>query len=248
MPKVPNPAAHPKILVAHPKYETWEKHCSTRLLNQTFSNKKIYPCVGNRESAPPDLFSTNNMSWLYINLANQWISQFGLPEQTRETILQGGYYTTIIAPKIRLISLNMNYCTENNYWLFINSTDPLGQLQWLIQWLQYAEEHEENVHIIGHHPPRMCMVSFSWAYFSIINRYQKTITGQFFAHTHYDEFMIFYDEKDFKQPVMSIHSINSFSPVLSLQVSIAYITPSFTTYPSLNPGYRIYTIDVNFLK
>jgi sphingomyelin phosphodiesterase len=180
---------------------------TTRLLKQTFPTKKIYPCVGNHEAAPPDLFSTDDMSWLYLNLAHQWIDQFGLDEQTRETIIQGGYYTTIIAPKIRLISLNMNYCTENNYWLFINSTDPLGQLQWLIQWLQYAEEHQEKVHIIGHHPPRMCMVSFSWAYYSIVNRYQNTITAQFFAHTHNDEFMIFYNETDSKQPV----SFNKYS-------------------------------------
>jgi sphingomyelin phosphodiesterase len=105
---------------------------TTQLLKQTFPNKKIYPCVGNHEAAPPDLFSTENMSWLYPTLALQWINQFGLDEQTRETIVKGGYYTTIVAPKIRLISLNMNYCTENNYWLFINSTDPLGQLQWVI--------------------------------------------------------------------------------------------------------------------
>jgi sphingomyelin phosphodiesterase len=71
----------------------------------------------------------------------------------------------------------------------------------LIQWLQYAEDHQEKVHIIGHHPPRMCMVSFSWSYHSIINRYQNTIAAQFFAHTHNDEFMLFYDEADSKRPV-----------------------------------------------
>jgi sphingomyelin phosphodiesterase len=105
---------------------------TTRLLQQTFPNKKIYPCIGNHEASPPDLFSINNMSWLYPYLANQWINQFELDNQTRDTIIKGGYYTTIIVPKFRLISLNMNYCTENNYWLFINSTDPLGQLQWVI--------------------------------------------------------------------------------------------------------------------
>ncbi|CAF4474473.1 unnamed protein product, partial [Rotaria magnacalcarata] len=29
---------------------------TTQLLTETFPNKKIYPCVGNHESAPPDLF------------------------------------------------------------------------------------------------------------------------------------------------------------------------------------------------
>ena len=105
---------------------------TTRLLQRTFPETKIYPCVGNHESAPPDLFQPDDMSWLYETLAHQWIGQFGLDERTRETILKGGYYTTLVASNIRLISLNMNYCTENNYWLLINSTDPLGQLQWVL--------------------------------------------------------------------------------------------------------------------
>jgi hypothetical protein len=40
----------------------------------------------------------------------------------------------------------------------------------LIEWLQYAEDHEEKVHIIGHHPPSSCMPSFSWNFYSIVNR------------------------------------------------------------------------------
>lgn len=112
---------------------------TTRLLQQTFPTKKIYPCVGNHEAAPPDLFRPDDMSWLYSNLARQWISQFQLDEHTNETILKGGYYTTIVGPGLRLISLNMNYCTANNYWLFINSTDPLGQLQWVIVAISLVE-------------------------------------------------------------------------------------------------------------
>ena len=104
---------------------------TTRLLQRTFPEKKIYPCVGNHEAAPPDLFRPNDMSWLYETLAQQWIGQFGLDERTRATIFEGGYYTTMVTSHIRLISLNMNYCTENNYWLLINSTDPLGQKQWV---------------------------------------------------------------------------------------------------------------------
>ncbi|CAF0970842.1 unnamed protein product [Rotaria sp. Silwood1] len=128
-------------------------------------------------------------------------------------------------PKIRLISLNMNYCTGNTDWIFINSTDPLGQLQlasfiylfFLIlvafsrnkiliyvrltidPMASICEEHQEKVYTIGHYSSRMCMVSFSWAYYSIVNRYQNTITGQFFAHTHFDELTLSYNETDSKQ-------------------------------------------------
>lgn len=56
--------------------------------------------------------------------------------------------------------------------------------------------------------------------------YESTITAQFFGHTHYDEFQIFYDTSD-----------------LGRALSIAYVGPSISPYYDLNPGYRIYYID-----
>jgi sphingomyelin phosphodiesterase len=123
----------------------------TDLLAKTFPDKIFYSAVGNHEAgktkrvinsfkhfyslAPCNLFPTpntrsDNITWLYQELADNWI-KLGLPEDTRESIKRGGFYTTIIRPGLRLISLNMNYCSAENFWLFINSTDPLGQLQWV---------------------------------------------------------------------------------------------------------------------
>ncbi|CAF0864468.1 unnamed protein product [Didymodactylos carnosus] len=205
----------------------------TDMLATIFPNKKFYPAVGNHEAYPSDLFPTSNIksdniSWLYDALANKWINQLGLPNDTRSDISLGAYYTTLIKPGLRLISLNTNYCTQYNYWLFISSNDPLNQLQWLIQWLQYAEDNDEKVHIIGHIPPPSCLAVYSWNYYKIINRYENTVTGQFFGHTHNDEFMIFYDELTMKRPV-----------------SVAYVAPSLTSYSSMNPGYRMYSIDMS---
>jgi sphingomyelin phosphodiesterase len=86
-------------------------------------------------TAPSNLYPTpiiprENISWLYEVLANSWIT-LGLPADTRDSILRGAFYTTVIRPGLRLISLNMNYCAPDNYWLFINATDPLNQLQWV---------------------------------------------------------------------------------------------------------------------
>jgi len=122
------------------------------LLATTFPNKTFYPAVGNHEAgivlcfylfltlsisfiAPCNLFPTpiirsDNISWLYEALADSWL-KLGLPSDTRESILRGAFYTTIVRPGLRLISLNMNYCAPENYWLFINATDPLDQLQWV---------------------------------------------------------------------------------------------------------------------
>ena len=72
------------------------------------------------------------------------------------------------------------------------------ELQWLINELQAAEFNEEKVHIIGHIPPGHsdCLKVWSRNYYLIINRYESTVTAQFFGHTHYDEFELFYDIND----------------------------------------------------
>lgn len=80
----------------------------------------------------------------------------------------------------------------------MNSTDPATELQWLIYELQTAEFSGEKVHIIGHIPPGHsdCLKVWSRNYYAIVNRYEATITAQFFGHTHYDEFEVFYDPND----------------------------------------------------
>lgn len=87
-------------------------------------------------------------------------------------------------------------------WLLLNSTDPATELQWLIYELQSAEFSGEKVHIIGHIPPGHsdCLKVWSRNYYAIINRYESTITAQFFGHTHFDEFEVFYDPNDLGKP------------------------------------------------
>lgn len=56
-----------------------------------------------------------------------------------------GFYTVQVWPGLRLVSLNMNFCSQANFWLLINSTDPAGQLQWLVGVLAAAEQAGEKV-------------------------------------------------------------------------------------------------------
>lgn len=67
----------------------------------------------------------------------------------------------------------MNYCNNKNWWLLINSTDPVSELQWLVYELQGAEINGEKVHIIGHIPPGHsdCLKVWSRNYYHIINRF-----------------------------------------------------------------------------
>ena len=55
------------------------------------------------------------------------------------------YYTVLIKPGFRLVSINTNYCNNQNFWLYLDVKDPAGELQWLIQVLQSAEDNKEKV-------------------------------------------------------------------------------------------------------
>uniref|UniRef100_A0A1B6CHV1 Saposin B-type domain-containing protein n=1 Tax=Clastoptera arizonana TaxID=38151 RepID=A0A1B6CHV1_9HEMI len=201
-------------------------------MTKLFPGIPIFPALGNHEAAPvnsfPPPFVTNDYSieWLYDELDKQWHQW--LPSSVSRTVRRGAFYSVLVRPGFRIISLNMNYCNNKNWWLLLNSTDPAKELQWFIYELQAAEFNGEKVHVIGHIPPGHsdCLKVWSRNFYSIINRYESTITAQFFGHTHYDEFEIFYDNED-----------------LGRAISIAYIGPSVTPYFDLNPGYRIYYVD-----
>ncbi|XP_061106332.1 sphingomyelin phosphodiesterase [Conger conger] len=203
----------------------------TRLIQKYLGpSVTVYPAVGNHESTPvnsfppPFVHGNRSSSWLYDTMAEEW--RPWLSPQALQTLRRAGFYTEQIQPGLRLVSLNMNFCARENFWLMVNSTDPADQLQWLVGILQEAENKGEKVHIIGHIPPGLCLKSWSWNYYHIINRYESTVTGQFFGHTHVDEFQMFYDEETLTRPL-----------------GVAFIAPSVTTYINLNPGFRVYYVD-----
>jgi len=228
-----------------PPHDVWNQTRSANLyvlretvrqLNYYFPKARIFPALGNHESSPVNSFPPPNiqepqysMDWLYDELDVLW--RRWLPESASPTVRKGAFYSVTVSPGFRMISLNMNYCNNKNWWLLLNSTDPAQELQWLIYELQSAELKGEKVHILGHIPPGHsdCLKVWSHNYYRIVNRYESTIAGQFFGHTHFDEYEVFYDE---------IYRGRA--------TSIAYIGPSVTPYYGLNPGYRIYHVDGNY--
>ncbi|XP_077990260.1 sphingomyelin phosphodiesterase-like [Glandiceps talaboti] len=230
-----------------PAHDVWNQSRSdqleildeiTEMFSKYFPGVKVYPAVGNHESAPVNSFPPEyitgkySISWLYDGFVDQWVNKTGwLPDSTIDTLKKGGYYTVLLAPHFRLVSLNMQMCNDQNYWLLLNATDPTGELKWLIDVLQAAEINEEKVHIIGHNHPSSCMKAWGWNYYRIVDRYESTILGQFFGHSHDDFFEMFYDEKTLSRPT-----------------SVAYVSGSVTPFQSLNPSYRIYDVDGNYTK
>jgi len=155
-----------------------------------------------------------------------WVSEI---DGTQKDIKQIASYVTQIVPKLRLISLNTQYCVEANFWLYANQTDPDGSLAWLVKQLQAAENAGDKVHIIGHVPPgdNSCLRMWSANYYDIINRYENTVVGQFFGHTHSDQFIMFYENGNFS----------------GRPTNVMYVAPSVTTFSWRMPTYRVYTVD-----
>lgn len=102
-----------------------------------FLRSNVHDCQAPCNMYPTPNVRSENISWLYEVLAENWI-QLGLPTDTRDSILRGAFYTTVVRPGLRLISMNMNYCAQDNFWLYINATDPLDQLQWVSAFVSRA--------------------------------------------------------------------------------------------------------------
>lgn len=119
---------------------------------------------------PPFVPEENSISWLYDDLDKHW--RRWLPAGVSHTVRRGAFYSVLVRPGFRILSVNMNYCNNKNWWLLLNSTDPVSELQWLVYELQGAEMNGEKVHIIGHIPPGHsdCLKVWSRNYYHIINR------------------------------------------------------------------------------
>jgi len=224
-----------------PPHNVWQQtrarnserlHESVSLVSSILGDVPVYPTLGNHESAPvnsnptPEIESIVHQSnqWLLDSAADAW--KIWLPEDALNTIRKGGFYQVRHGTGLRVISLNMNYCNSGNWWLLLNNTDPAGQLQWLVSVLQDCENTGDKAYLIGHIPPGDCLPEFGWNLYAIVNRYESSIAGTFWGHTHRDELQIFYDTTN-----------------ITRAISVAYIGPSLTPYGDNNPGYKVYEID-----
>ncbi|GAB6026449.1 hypothetical protein CHUAL_012647 [Chamberlinius hualienensis] len=227
-----------------PPHDIWQQSRDNNLIMTKHFNQKlksyfpdtpIFPSVGNHESHPANSFPSPNtqgpfqIDYLYHFLNNSWNNFF--QGNISDTVIRGGFYSHLVRPGLRIISLNTNYCHNKNWWMLLDSKDPAGELDWLVAELEQAERNGEKVHIIGHIPPGSvdCLYVWSENFNNIISRFQDTVAAQFYGHTHMDEFEVFYDKHD-----------------QSLPINVAYIGPSVSPYDGVNPAFKIYYIDGDY--
>ena len=84
---------------------------TANVMTQYLPNTKVYPCLGNHESAPVDSFPPPGMN--NEQNSNQWLNSYvkkvwsrWLPSESLKTIEYAGYYAANYTDKLRIISLN----------------------------------------------------------------------------------------------------------------------------------------------
>jgi len=206
------------------------------LIKSYFPDTPFYGTLGNHEPSPLNLFPSDkvylgdhdeaSIQWLYDAAADIWAEN--LDEEAQERLRNGGFYAQRVKGQENLIviSVNMNFGDNNNWWLLADSHDPYGMLQWLGDELQKAEDQGDKVIIVGHQPSQGKTKSFEEVYYSLAYRYESTILAHFVGHTHEDEYLTYLDAYN-----------------LTRGFAVAFITGSVTTYSNLNVMYRVYEFD-----
>lgn len=202
------------------------------LLANVFTGIPVFPVLGNHEPHPVNQFAPTGVpsqyssQWLFDFVATEWSKW--LPADALTTVRIGGYYTVLVRPGFRVVTINNNECYTYNWWISYEPTFPRIQLQWLHDVLLAAEANNEKVHILGHVPSGSgdCFTIWSREFRRIVDRFWNTISAQFGGHTHKDEFNIFYARDNPSQAV-----------------NVLWNGGSTTAYSDVNPNYKIYTMD-----
>eukprot|EP00830_Metopus_es_P009422 TRINITY_DN1908_c0_g2_i1.p1 TRINITY_DN1908_c0_g2~~TRINITY_DN1908_c0_g2_i1.p1 ORF type:complete len:572 (+),score=59.52 TRINITY_DN1908_c0_g2_i1:43-1758(+) len=190
----------------------------------------IFPVLGNHEGHPIDMFNYRNLTqerWLLDGTAEIWSSFFD--SNAKSQYLQTGYYTQLVpfAPKLRIIGLNSLLYEPNNFYSIVNSTDPLGQIQWLSEVLAKAEKNQESVLVITH-IPTCCdrgTDSSTSRMVTLFERYSNIIRGVFAGHYHVDF-------------VRVLRSFTDGTPF-----GLEFVSPSLTTSTRVNPAFNLLELD-----
>jgi len=204
----------------------------TQLIQKYFPTTPVFPIMGNHDTFPVDQFNRkpkdsahyDNFDWLVDGLATmwgKWITAAGA-----QTLKSGGYYTATARAGLRIIGLNTAWGDNLNFYLMLQENQQQPQFDWLEKTLLQARAQKEKVIVLGHIPTGDTLPAaysnYARKYVDFMTQFKDIIVGQFFGHTHNDEFEIILDN------------------VTRTATGISFIAPSVTTFTHRNPSFRIY--------
>ncbi|GEM07109.1 hypothetical protein Rt10032_c02g1126 [Rhodotorula toruloides] len=206
---------------------------------KTNVQKPIYPVLGNHDIAPvndfapkPSSASAASAQQMYNLSASAWRRWIGDAAANQLLTKSGCYSLVHPGSNLRIIALNTNYWSEQNFWLYASDWpewDPNGIISWLASELDAAEKAGQRAWIIGHSPPghRDVFREQSNYIYQVILRYRHTIAAQLYGHAHLDEWEIGYEDPK--------------KPTSESAVAVALLAGSVTPR-SGDPVFRVYNI------
>lgn len=207
----------------------------TQTIRQHFPNLTVYPALGNHDYWPQDQMQTSSNA-IYKAAAQLW--KPWLQPEALLTLSQGGFYSQLARPGLRIVSLNtILYYNPNK--VTKNMTDPAGQFEWLEKTLEKAAQSLEKVYIIAHVPigylpfvrnTTAIREMHNERLVAICRKYSHVINGHFYGHTHRDSIMVLLDQQG--KPVNSLFVAPAVTPIRNI------LEPY-----SNNPAFRMYLYD-----
>jgi hypothetical protein len=206
----------------------------------SLGNVPVMFVVGNSDSylglGPDSSFLAGTVQSYYTNFL------MGSPagySDFHNTFANGGYYSTVPTPGLKVIGLNTNPFTPPYPGFPSQDTAVYSELAWLDTTLASAQSAGQKVWLLMHIPPgadtytsatnfasgpltattaaMMWMPDYQQEFLRILAKFPGVITMTLAAHTHRDEF-------------------RSMSPGNAL-----VITPSISPYFSNNPAFKVFT-------
>ncbi|KIK55592.1 hypothetical protein GYMLUDRAFT_47807 [Collybiopsis luxurians FD-317 M1] len=230
-------------VVAHDIWLTTQDEVTSNLndFNSDILSKiksQMFPGFGNHDVTPVNAFPRNttttaNVQWVFDLQSTDWEPMIGSAASQQVDHISGSYAAPVPDTNLIILSINTQYWYRLNFWLYDSDTfqpDPNGVLAFMVEQLQAAETAGKKVWIIGHIPPGVSDTTEDQSnyYDQVIQRYKDTIAGQFFGHTHLDQFEIAYSDYSHQTAANA--------------VGVGFICPALTP-TSGNPAFKVYDVD-----
>ncbi|XP_068676058.1 sphingomyelinase phosphodiesterase D-like isoform X2 [Montipora foliosa] len=225
-------------------------------IHSRFPKIPVFPLIGNND-LPGHYVLPNSTSDWYQKLLSYWhplILCSGCPsyvQNTRSeqvlnrTFLEGGYYnTTIAGGKIVLLVLNSLYWSVTVERRVETDQKASKQLVWLEEQLLLARNQGQKAIVASHIPAGVDSYSSNPFWFSnytddfvriVAQNYSDLVIGQFFAHTHKDDYRL--------QTLSSDITFNQRDPSKSFVLLAPAISPVYHN----NPAFRLFSLDTEIL-
>jgi len=223
-----------------PDHRVWEQSQKLNLasvlawsdmINKTLGKEiPIFNTVGNHEAFPINQFAGPGLdSWLYDACVDAW-APF-LPEDAQKTMAYGGYFQARVRPGLRVVSLNSNFLTDDNFWIWSNKTDGQRQLNWLADVLSQTRALGEKAIIICHAPIASWDTSLAEQYLAIGATYSDVIVNLFMGHTHHNALHVLHAPA-------GVNGTEEGTPL-----HVAYVGGSIVPFGNVNPGFLVFEYD-----